>query len=144
IKRSGSVSSHFVNPSNVFKPYFKALLNESRSANLERLSCCPDAGGGRFAQAVWECNVCTARADVAQLVEQRFRKPQVTGSNPVVGSRLRSLQCAEENGHAVAPTETDRLIQIFFFELRLGRYSVANCWNPTIERWALSIKPLGF
>src|SRR5216117_4329781 len=27
-----------------------------------------------------------ARADVAQLVEQRFRKPQVTGSNPVVGS----------------------------------------------------------
>jgi dolichol-phosphate mannosyltransferase len=35
-----------------------------------------------------ECNVCTARADVAQLVEQRFRKPQVTGSNPVVGSLL--------------------------------------------------------
>src|SRR5438445_13492511 len=26
------------------------------------------------------------RADVAQLVEQRFRKPQVTASNPVVGS----------------------------------------------------------
>src|SRR5437868_8677144 len=26
------------------------------------------------------------QADVAQLVEQRFRKPQVTGSNPVVGS----------------------------------------------------------
>jgi hypothetical protein len=39
-----------------------------------------------------ECNVCTARADVAQLVEQRFRKPQVTGSNPVVGSSLRSQQ----------------------------------------------------
>lgn len=32
------------------------------------------------------CNVCALRADVAQLVEQRFRKPQVTGSNPVVGS----------------------------------------------------------
>src|SRR5438874_12032512 len=32
------------------------------------------------------CNVCPLRADVAQLVEQRFRKPQVTGSNPVVGS----------------------------------------------------------
>ena len=30
-----------------------------------------------------------ARADVAQLVEQRFRKPQVTGSNPVVGSSVR-------------------------------------------------------
>jgi hypothetical protein len=29
------------------------------------------------------------RADVAQLVEQRFRKPQVTGSNPVVGSPLK-------------------------------------------------------
>ncbi len=29
-----------------------------------------------------------APADVAQLVEQRFRKPQVTGSNPVVGSSL--------------------------------------------------------
>ena len=29
-----------------------------------------------------------ARADVAQLVEQRFRKPQVTGSNPVVGCPL--------------------------------------------------------
>ena len=31
---------------------------------------------------------CPLRADVAQLVEQRFRKPQVTGSNPVVGSSL--------------------------------------------------------
>ena len=28
------------------------------------------------------------QADVAQLVEQRFRKPQVTGSNPVVGSTV--------------------------------------------------------
>ena len=35
------------------------------------------------------CNVCPLCADVAQLVEQRFRKPQVTGSNPVVGSSLR-------------------------------------------------------
>ncbi len=32
------------------------------------------------------CNVLPLPADVAQLVEQRFRKPQVTGSNPVVGS----------------------------------------------------------
>src|SRR5204863_9350797 len=30
--------------------------------------------------------IIATRADVAQLVEQRFRKPQVTGSNPVVGS----------------------------------------------------------
>ncbi len=35
------------------------------------------------------CNVLPLPADVAQLVEQRFRKPQVTGSNPVVGSSLR-------------------------------------------------------
>ena len=34
------------------------------------------------------CNVLRLPADVAQLVEQRFRKPQVTGSNPVVGSSL--------------------------------------------------------
>jgi hypothetical protein len=33
---------------------------------------------------------CPLRADVAQLVEQRFRKPQVTGSNPVVGSSFRN------------------------------------------------------
>jgi hypothetical protein len=32
------------------------------------------------------CHLCPLVADVAQLVEQRFRKPQVTGSNPVVGS----------------------------------------------------------
>jgi hypothetical protein len=31
---------------------------------------------------------CALAADVAQLVEQRFRKPQVTGSNPVVGSSI--------------------------------------------------------
>ena len=29
-----------------------------------------------------------ARADVAQLVEQRFRKPQVAGSIPAVGSLI--------------------------------------------------------
>ena len=33
-----------------------------------------------------EMQCLAAPADVAQLVEQRFRKPQVTGSNPVVGS----------------------------------------------------------
>jgi hypothetical protein len=38
-----------------------------------------------LAHAWGECNLCLRRADVAQLVEQRFRKPQVTGSNPVVG-----------------------------------------------------------
>ena len=34
-------------------------------------------------------------ADVAQLVEQRFRKPQVTGSNPVVGSLHFALLIAD-------------------------------------------------
>ncbi len=33
-----------------------------------------------------------SNADVAQLVEQRFRKPQVTGSNPVVGSSPESFR----------------------------------------------------
>ena len=42
--------------------------------------------GHSLARSVHGCNVCPLRADVAQLVEQRFRKPQVTGSNPVVGS----------------------------------------------------------
>ena len=34
----------------------------------------------------------SAKADVAQLVEQRFRKPQVVGSIPTVGSRF--LMCS--------------------------------------------------
>jgi hypothetical protein len=40
----------------------------------------------------WNAMFAPLVADVAQLVEQRFRKPQVTGSNPVVGSSLRSQQ----------------------------------------------------
>ena len=76
-----------------------------------------------------------ANADVAQLVEQRFRKPQVTGSNPVVGSSLHSRQPGSEKCHAVAPTEANRLIPgNSYRELRLGRHSIANCWSPTIER----------
>ena len=39
----------------------------------------------RLCQAPADAMFCPLRADVAQLVEQRFRKPQVTGSNPVVG-----------------------------------------------------------
>jgi hypothetical protein len=37
-----------------------------------------------FSEGKWPFQ--SGNADVAQLVEQRFRKPQVTGSNPVVGS----------------------------------------------------------
>ena len=41
----------------------------------------------RFLEGKWPFQ--SGNADVAQLVEQRFRKPQVTGSNPVVGSILK-------------------------------------------------------
>jgi hypothetical protein len=57
----------------------------------------------RLAAAFPQCNVCTARADVAQLVEQRFRKPQVTGSNPVVGSTLHSQQRGERKRSRRSP-----------------------------------------
>ena len=57
--------------------------------------------------ALPRCNVCGPHpADVAQLVEQRFRKPQVTGSNPVVGSSPESFRGC----HTAAPTEANRLI----------------------------------
>jgi hypothetical protein len=60
-------------------------------------------------------------ADVAQMVEQRFRKPQVTGSNPVVGSILRWHQCGERNCRTLVSTETDRLSPDHFCcELRPG------------------------
>src|SRR5207237_7434797 len=45
-----------------------------------------------LARSVHGCNVSSLRADVAQLVEQRFRKPQVTGSNPFVGFYITSPQ----------------------------------------------------
>ena len=44
-----------------------------------------------------------ARADVAQLVEQRFRKPQVTGSNPVVGSTHR-MSNTDSSVSIIVPT----------------------------------------
>jgi hypothetical protein len=55
-----------------------------------------------------------ARADVAQLVEQRFRKPQVTGSNPVVGSSFRSQQGGEQKLSHSGATEAGRLIPSSF------------------------------
>ena len=67
---------------------------------------------------------CPIRADVAQLVEQRFRKPQVTGSNPVVGSSLRN----------------DRLVRIKLFRLdycsyfeRRGKYRAAGFANYRVR-----------
>jgi dolichol-phosphate mannosyltransferase len=44
-----------------------------------------------------------ARADVAQLVEQRFRKPQVTGSNPVVGS-THQMSTTDSSVSIIVPT----------------------------------------
>ena len=38
------------------------------------------------------CGMTLRRADVAQLVEQRFCKPQVPGSSPVVGS-MYTIRC---------------------------------------------------
>src|SRR5581483_10141090 len=103
-KRSGSVSNPYGNRSNAFKPPCKvnpsalrcvrsakhfycrkantdlAFLRKSARANSR------NAPRGTLAWRVQGCNVVRAPADVAQPVEQRFRKPQVTGSNPVVGS----------------------------------------------------------
>jgi len=45
------------------------------------------AEGGACVKRAWmQCS--PVRADVAQLVEQRFRKPQVAGSIPAVGSLI--------------------------------------------------------
>jgi hypothetical protein len=49
-------------------------------------------------------------ADVAQLVEQRFRKPQVTGSNPVVGSSPEGFRGC----HVVASVEADCFTSVIF------------------------------
>jgi hypothetical protein len=58
----------------------------------DRRRICTSFDGCRKELRVWPFSLL---ADVAQLVEQRFRKPQVTGSNPVVGSILRSQQHEE-------------------------------------------------
>ena len=49
------------------------------------------------------CNLCPQSADVAQLVEQRFRKPQVTGSNPVVGS-IQKMSASANSVSIIVPT----------------------------------------
>ena len=48
-----------------------------------------------------------APADVAQLVEQRFRKPQVTGSNPVVGS---TFACGNAETNTVGGASVGRIV----------------------------------
>ncbi len=53
----------------------------------------PGAGGSI-------CGLTLRRADVAQLVEQRFCKPQVPGSSPVVGSKCRSTAMGSPRGRS--------------------------------------------
>jgi dolichol-phosphate mannosyltransferase len=53
--------------------------------------------------SVCGCNLCPRSADVAQLVEQRFRKPQVTGSNPVVGS-IEKMSASANSVSIIVPT----------------------------------------
>jgi hypothetical protein len=57
---------------------------------LQRLICAlhREAATGSRLLTQSADGIFAVRADVAQLVEQRFRKPQVTGSNPVVGCPL--------------------------------------------------------
>jgi hypothetical protein len=61
-------------------------------------------------------------ADVAQLVEQRFRKPQVTGSNPVVGSSREGFRGC----HVVASVEADCFTSGKFFA-RVTAWQALNC-----------------
>jgi hypothetical protein len=63
------------------------------------------------------------RADVAQLVEQRFRKPQVTGSNPVVGSSLRSQRSGGRRLSRRNLSEGGLFVDVPYrgSELRLGK-----------------------
>ena len=68
-----------------------------RSAGLQCLICAShrEAAAGSRLLSQSADGIFASRADVAQLVEQRFRKPQVTGSNPVVGSSLRLERSVE-------------------------------------------------
>src|SRR5437660_291692 len=102
-KHSASASNHCANRSSVSKMHCARSPGALHCGKSARHLCCRCRGacvkrprnksGGRLshrhtlvlAQAICGCHL-PARADVAQLVEQRFRKPQVTGSNPVVGS----------------------------------------------------------
>src|SRR4051812_23919980 len=72
-------------------------------------------------------------ADVAQLVEQRFRKPQVTGSNPVVGSSPESFQGC----HAVASAKANRLMPSNFL-LRVTAWRALDSELLESEDWTLA------
>ncbi len=131
---------HWGNQSIASKPLEVTRRNALRCARLARLSCCLDqslVGRDRRARQISEFesrararlraqvgilpvavllpplsqDVMCTRADVAQLVEQRFRKPHVTGSNPVVGSSPEGFRGC----HAVASAEAGRMIPSNFF-----------------------------
>jgi hypothetical protein len=50
------------------------------------------------------CGLTLRRADVAQLVEQRFCKPQVPGSSPVVGSKGNKRAMGSPRGRSLDPS----------------------------------------
>src|SRR5438270_7432713 len=75
--------SRFVSQSNASPKHWQAPQSELPCARSAKHLC------SRLARIKSGCNLPPPdQADVAQLVEQRFRKPQVTGSNPVVGSMV--------------------------------------------------------
>jgi hypothetical protein len=90
----------------------------------------------------------TATADVAQLVEQRFRKPQVTGSNPVVGSSLRLDAAQSDSCYArvkrrqafLSHLASDALQSYGLAGTRL-RIPNFKCRNSTIERSSSAAPP---
>src|SRR6266581_1927150 len=76
---------------------------------------------------------CTMLADVAQLAEQRFCKPQVAGSSPVVGSRFREQNGQFElyrSGHVRA---TDLIADLIIIQMP-SRGGCAAC-----ARWAVGM-----
>ena len=85
--------------------------------------------------------LCRQNADVAQLVEQRFRKPQVTGSNPVVGSSSHSKQWERETSEPIREGRTFscrrpgwktiscRIVEVH--SCRLAASSLADCHGAT-------------
>ena len=66
----------------------RRALNRLGGLSLPDPFSCLRYGLFSEAGAVWYA----PEANVAQLVEQRFRKPQVTGSSPVIGSITKDLQ----------------------------------------------------
>src|SRR5258706_8531957 len=73
----------------------------------------------------------------------RLRKPQVTGSNPVVGSILRSRQRGERKCHAAASAQPNRLIPSNFLSRATARQALhCELLESDDERWRLPRRQL--